>query len=342
MNTDLVIFSRDRENELLLTLRRMSEYALRVLVVHNSKLGLSNQMLPSNVTYIHAPGMNYGERAKMARNYLESDFCLVSSDDDGVIESSILQMENWLINNPKYSSVGGMCIGAFPYGGRVTASIAYSEMNNYELISRSVEDRLEEHMLSGAGNRPPRASLYRLYRRETMDKILEVFGECSRFSTPYVYEVCAELVSAWSGPTKYINHLYWIRNWQTEMISKKDWNRKLTFNDWWNNPVYSREKERFIQVVSKQLSLREQYISSLVSKYVDQWKDFFQSAEETRNSSYPKFARLVGQKIKIEFFPKSAPRRIEDLLATDLVFLSSGERQDVYEVGREMFLGTKR
>jgi len=102
VNTDLVIFSRDRENELLLTLRRMSEYALRVLVVHNSKLGLSNQMLPSNVTYIHAPGMNYGERAKMARNYLESDFCLVSSDDDGVIESSILQMENWLINKAKY------------------------------------------------------------------------------------------------------------------------------------------------------------------------------------------------------------------------------------------------
>jgi hypothetical protein len=286
--------------------------------------------------------MNYARRALIAREYLEGEFCAVGSDDDGIVESSILKMEKWLTQHPAYSSVGGICIGAFSYGGIIASSIAYQEMHDYKLINDSVEKRLEVHLLQGTNGRPPRAALYRLFRRGALDKILEVFGECSEISTPYVYEVCAELVSAWAGPTRYINQLYWIRNWQTEIISKKDWNRRLSFNEWWNSPIYAREKTIFIQRISEQLSMSEHYLSNLISEYTNLWKEFFQSATPAKRISYPEFARLIGQKIKVAFFPKISPNRIEDLLSKEFGFLSSTERQEVLELGRNMFLSTKR
>lgn len=341
MSIEILIFSRDREKELLATLRRMSDYALRLCVFHNSQRKLPRESIPNNVTYIHAPGMNYGKRAQIAIDYLESDFCAISSDDDGICESSIKIMNNWLIQNPKYASVGGLSIGAFPYGGRVSASVAYREMNGYFLESEETDKRLETHLVLGVGNKPPRAGLYRLFRRNTMEKILEVFGGCSAISTPYVYEVCAEIVSAWAGPTKYINKLYWIRNWHTEMISRSDWNRKLSFHEWWTAPQYGAEREIFLGMICDKLEINVTYLKELISEYDARWQSFFQTNSPTSLRQYPRIVRVMGQRIKRDLFPNSAPMRIERLLSEEFSFLSLDERQEVCKVTQEMFFESR-
>lgn len=341
MRTEIVIFSRDREQELLATLRRISDYALRVCVFHNSESRLRSKSIPKDVTYIHAPGMNYGERALIARDYLENEFCAISSDDDGICESAIEMMENWLIRNPKYASVGGLSIGAFPYGGRVCASAAYREMNGYFLESEETDKRLESHLVFGVGDKPPRAGLYRLFRRNAMDKILEVFGGCSAISTPYVYEVCAEIVSAWAGPAKYINNLYWIRNWHTEMISRSDWNRKLSFHEWWTSPKYPVERENFISMISEKINTDESYLKELISEYDSRWHSFFQRNPQTTITQYPRIVRSIGQKIKMTLSPSSAPKKIEILLSEEFPFLSPDERHEVCKVAQEMFFKSR-
>lgn len=338
---DLIIFSRDREKALLSTMQRMSNSTLRVLVFHNSQSKLRDELIPSNCTYIHSPGMKYGERASIARSYIASNFCVISSDDDGIINSALLEMENWLICNPVYCSVGGISIGAFPYGGRISASVAYNEMKEYSLDGDDLNERLRNHLLFGSGNKPPRAGLYRLFRRDTMDKLLELFGELSDISTPYVYEVSAEIVSAWAGPTKYIDQLYWIRNWHAEEISKRDWNRHISFYEWWNNQKYSSEKKKFLKVLVDKLSLDQDFVDELVSEYVIRWQEFFQSARKSRSKAYPKNARSIWQKIKMKLFPYRSPKKIENLLSEEFDFLTSLEQQEICKVAQSMFLETR-
>jgi len=338
---DLIIFSRGREKALLNTLQTMSKSPFRVLVFHNSQSRLRDDLIPNNSIYVHCPNMKYGERASIARHYILNEFCIISSDDDGIVSSALLEMENWLICNPIFKSVGGLSIGAFPYGSHVSASAAYSEMKGYSRNEEELDQRLENHLWSGLGDKPPRTGLYRLFRRDSMEKILEVFGDLSNISTPYIYEVAAEIVSTWAGPTNYIKELYWIRNWHTKEISKKDWNRQVSFHDWWNKSEYASEREVFMNVLVNRLGLDQTFIEELVTTYVIRWYEFFQSARKSKTMPFPRVARLIWQKIKVKVFPSKSPKRMENLLSNEFDFLDASKKEEVFRVVQCMFPGAK-
>jgi len=337
MGIDVVILSRGREKELSLTLDRLSRTNLHVIVMHNGSNSLATDRFGTNINYVFCPGLNFGKRAAIATEYLRNDYCLISADDDGLVESELQNMEKFLERNPGVSSVGGVAIGAFPYGNSVAGTIAYREMNGYQSRATNTIERITNHLVLD-NMKFPRTALYRLCRRELTCKILEALGASSKVGTPYIYEVTAEIVSAWYGNAVYISCPYWIRNWKNEMISKGDWNRQYGFDNWWNDSNRQTEKEEYLNFLSTFLSIDKSFVRALLTDCASAWGKVFKTPSKRELDRKWKFGRHAIQNLILKFMPGRAPTSIEKLITDEFPNLSNRSRAEIREVTHHMFL----
>ena len=336
MTIDIVIFSRGREIELSRTLFRLSQTEFNVLVFHNNQREVRGISEFENVKYYLCPNMNYSERAEIAKNYLANPFSIICSDDDGLIESQLKKMKSFLEKNSNYSSVGGIAIGVYPYGKRVTGSFAYREMLNYEISQESAKERIQHHLQFKEKGGIPRAGMYRLYRREDMSKLLDMIAKCSGFSTPYIYEVLSEIVAAWLGKTIYLENIYWLRNWKTKMISRSDWDRKREFSDWWDNNFYSEEKGRFLKILTNNLELDSEFLDRVISDYSDSKKVFLKYKKYKREISLPSLSK-AKQKFIEKVLKNRMPISLSELVVKECPEISYDVIEEICAVSSNMF-----
>jgi hypothetical protein len=332
---DVIIFSKGRESELRASLDSLSQSNLRVLVFHNNQRELQIPRSYKNIEYVGCAGMPLSQRAKLATDYLVSPFSIICSDDDRIVTSQLMRMQQSLEQNPQLASIGGSVIGVYKYGNRITGSIAYSEMQNYESVLDSPLNRIEMHVHLGNKNRIPRAGMYRLYRRQHMNQLLTLLGNCSEISTPYVYEVASEFMAAYSGKSVYINSVYWLRNWQTKMISNASWDRNLDFCDWWENPKFFDEVKRFTQILADSVQLEFDEAKRLLEIYCAHRRPFVKKPA-VRTLAIPS----VFHKIKIAFNKWFAPERLpidfSDLIRIEFPNHFDYEYQELEELARGM------
>jgi len=339
---DVVILSRGRERELSTTLNRLASTDLQIVVMHNNPTRIPARFLADNITYVFCPGENFGIRAARATEYLKSEFCVISADDDGLIECELFRMEKFLRENENFSSVGGIAIGAFPYAKFVAGAIAYREMLGYRNSYTDRIERIKNHLTPPGSSNLPRTALYRLSRRELTVKLLEALGESSKVGTPYIYEVTAEIVSAWAGNTIYINCPYWIRNWKNQMISNGDWNRQYGFDSWWKDFGRDKERDHYVEFLSSFLDLDKQFMIDLLDDYASTWGKVFRVPNEQRSRVNWKFGRSSLQAISNNLRPSNSPTSIEELLSTEFPNLTSESRIEIWEVTQDMFFNTKK
>lgn len=337
MGIDVVILSRGRERVLTNTLKRLSKTDLNVVVMHNNPNRIPASQFGANTTYVFCPDVNFGTRAARAIQYIKSDFCIISTDDDGLIERELFRMEKFLEENKNFSSVGGIAIGAFPYGGYVSGTIAYREMHGYVNESTDRIERIKNQIVPMGNSYPPRTALYRLSRRELTCKLLEALGQSSKVSTPYVYELTAEIVSASAGNTAYIQSPYWIRNWKNEMISNSDWNRKYGFDTWWNDSTRKKEQEFYIDFLSSFLSLDVCFIKELLQNYASIWGKVFRVPNHKMQTIRWNFARSIFQNLNRKFRPSHAPTSVEDLIKREFPNLPKESKTEICTVAYDMF-----
>ena len=60
-----------------------------------------------------------------------------------------------------------------------------------------------------------------------------------------------------AGKSKYLNILYWIRNWNQSPRSHSNWNRNISIYEWWNQPNLNQAKinfERFLAEAYNKIS----------------------------------------------------------------------------------------
>ena len=259
----IVILSRGREEILKNTLSYWSDKAPKVLVLHNTNHPLALVDIPKNVKYV-VERVSYGERCGQVSKYLKTKYAILSSDDEIFIPSALNKMVNYLEENNSLESVGGSVIAVGKYGPRTTGTHCYRNMQRYENLKNSQKSRLAEHFNTDLPWRG--GAMYRVLSQPLFTSMMKMFHEISAFSTPYIFEVSGEIFVNSSGKTKYLQEIYWIRNWITEPVGHKDWDRKNYFSSWFTDPRNKRDISEWRNILSKFLGISGEDLNLILQK----------------------------------------------------------------------------
>jgi hypothetical protein len=245
-NLQVVIFSRDRHKQLIESLRYWNQCGIQTLVLHNTQEPLGSIDIPSTTEYIVHRGP-FAERCEIASRNLKFNFFIIASDDERYLPAALSQMAKQLEESPELASVGGQAIGIMTHGLRYRTTLAYKSQIHYQNSSTDFLKRFDFHYESGQNYS---GAMYRVFRKDQFRSFLLLVSKFSDIGTPYIFEVTAELFWTLIGPAKYVDEVFWVRNWIVPPIQTGDWDRKQYFYEWAQDPNLKKEFESWKQVVA--------------------------------------------------------------------------------------------
>ena len=117
----------------------------------------------------------------------------------------------------------------------------------------------------------------------------------SNISTPYIFEVTAELFWTLIGPSKYVDEVFWVRNWVVPPIQTGDWDRKQYFYEWSQNPKLEKEFESWKQMVVEEIEPLQSNADIFTKIVFHRMK--IEQNEQTRNQEFTKQKNLIIKKL---------------------------------------------
>ena len=157
--------------------------------------------------------------------------------------------------------------------------------------------------------------MYRVISRPLFNKMMKMFQEISVFSTPYIFEVSGEILVNSSGKTKYLQEIYWIRNWIIEPVVHKDWDRTKYFSSWFVDPSKEKEVSQWRCILNESLGLSAEDLYAVFQK-VFTLRHRSESREIERSNKLrlplPTTAKYIIRKL---VNPHSIPRDFHTTLA---------------------------
>jgi glycosyltransferase domain-containing protein len=340
----VIVFSRQRQDRLIRSLKLWSQQPFRFIILDNSikplKINFAN-----NINYYHSPGLNYGTRALEAVQYLNNPYSIICGDDESLVPYSINFMISFLEKNKNFASVGGKVIAAYNYGPRVIGRYAYEYMYGYVNQEKNSRVRIEKHFAQEFNGQIPICGMYRLFRRNGITKLLESFFSARDVATPYIFQILAEIVCTSIGPNSTVSSVYLIRNWNNEMSNHSDWNRNATFSSWWSNTIYQTEKVELMRNICEinkiDASLLHKILDGLAIKLT-----ILDDKVSQHNFNQYKFAKLKRSAGLIKFLvkrilkPESIPKSLEKMLDEESNELPLEEKIQIIDCTR-MILGQR-
>jgi hypothetical protein len=291
VDLQVVIFSRNRNKQLIESLRYWDECGIRTLVLHNTQDPICSIDLPSTTEYIVHTG-SYAERCEIASRNLKFNFFIIASDDERYLPNALSKMVEQLQESHELTSVGGQAIGVMTHGLRYRTTIAYKSQIGYQNSASDFQGRFEYHYERGKNHS---GAMYRVFRRNHFRKFLLLISKFSDLSTPYVYEVTAELFWTLIGPAKYINEVFWIRNWVVPPIQSGDWDRKQYFYEWCQDLERIKEFESWKKMVTKEFETLESNDDIIEKVLFHRMK--IEQHEQGRNQKFEKKNQEIIKKL---------------------------------------------
>jgi hypothetical protein len=185
-------------------------------------------------------------------------------------------------------------------------------MRNYKNLSDNKNNRIETHFFP-ENSEWKIASMYRVIRSSTMSRLLELFSQLTKVSTPYIFEITSEIFLTLDGKVKYLDVIYWIRNWENPAINKPDWDRKLGFSFWWTDDSFRSEKNSWINSILNEFKpqLEKEELVDLINTIAVKRKNIEIYSEITKPFPINKYFKYA---FKCLIFAKSTPLKINQVL----------------------------
>jgi glycosyltransferase domain-containing protein len=244
----VVIPTFNRRNYVLRQCDVWSHSSAQVLIVDGSNIGLGIdevENLSKNIRYQHLPGLSYGERMHWALRQVDTPFVASLADDDLFLKSGLRKLIDLLESRPDFSSAIGRTLRFHVSGGEFRGARRYTYDANYPDMSTS--DSFSTYCLENINRQ---YSYYSVNRAETWSQNVRAAFSIE-YSSPYVSEMCIQLLSVLRSSSAVVDHLYWLRSDEAEQVSNDSWDRARSFNDWYLDPLFTEEKQHLIEVVNK-------------------------------------------------------------------------------------------
>lgn len=247
----IFIMSRDRNQHLESTINYYKKYDIRLVIMHKARTPIDNKFFYSKLTY-KSVDESYVTRCKISLEYLNTPYAILSTDDERYLPSTLVSMVKILRLNSSISSVGAQAIALSTYGPLVSGQLLYKYLHGYCNTKNTLDERTKQHF-ANAGSDITFSSMYRMYRRDDFCKMLELFSLNKGISTALITEVTSELFSLSLGDIVHVNELLWVRNFMVEPINTTDWQRSLTFIEWWQESRFDNERLKWLNALTGSL-----------------------------------------------------------------------------------------
>jgi hypothetical protein len=226
-------------------------------------------------------------------------------------------MVGQLIDSQELCSVGGQAVGIMTQGLRYRTTLAYKSQMHYQNEASDFHRRFEYHYESGKNFS---GAMFRVFRQNDFRRFLVLISKFSNISTPYIYEVTAELFWTTIGPAKYIDEVFWVRNWVVPPIQTNDWDRKQYFYEWCQDSVRRNEYEFWRKIFIKEF---ENILSNEnVIRKVILHRTKIEESEQTRNLEINKKRSKIIRK-----FARVILSVFRQRYQTNKLFLELGEHE---------------
>jgi glycosyltransferase domain-containing protein len=287
INTDLskitlLILSRNRQHCLKETLQFYRSTNLNILVLDNSPEPLDLHYVPENCRYINLK-LDFAQRCAKAVELIDTPYTIIGADDELYIPESLNVMQEFLDLNPNYVAVGGYAIAVWRYGPSIAANWAYQRTYKYHNEGETPYERIRVHTGEGVN---PLTSFFtcNLTRTSIAKSCLEVYSKAPVLATDAisVFTICG------AGKSKYLDLVYWVRNWNQSPKSHTGWNRNSFLHEWWSDSANNVEQDIFEKV------LESTYIGfSIDGKFKESWQLILDSDKVMRTHVRNRNSRLV-------------------------------------------------
>lgn len=249
-NYKLTIFILSKDKNLVL--EKLLEYwngsGFRLVVLHetNDPINISNQ----DLSVLYLPSCDpLLERIRKMSALVETDYVLISPDDEVFSISSINNGIRFLDENLDFSTISGQTVAVSKYGNHSSYFSIYRNYLGYETSSENSLSRVRESTGKTDGAMGIGAP-YRIMRRDLFTSYMKAIDELSPLNCTYLFEVLAEIYQNIHGKVKFQDDIFWIRNWV--IPSAADTNRNYYYFQWWESPTYSNERQILGRLICKQ------------------------------------------------------------------------------------------
>lgn len=256
----VIILSRERQHCLQKVIPFWEKHGIRTLIVDQSRMPLYKDILGSLKIgqYIHLD-RPFRERCKKVLEYLDTKYSIVISDDELYIPTALIEMMGILEDNPDLVSVGGMALSIWRYGPQICGSWPYQATAGYINDEGSSLGRVQRHTNYGMKSVTTFLTS-NLTRTEQIRDCFRLYAKSPIIST----EASSSFAICSAGRFKYVDVLYWIRNWNEPPRSNTGWDRTLMIHDWWPNrklisPDTYSDFESELEAIYRKYSSSENY-----------------------------------------------------------------------------------
>lgn len=246
----LTIFILSKEKNLVL--KKLLGYwkgcGFRIVVLHETSTPMNMHGQDSSVLYLPT-SESLLERIRKMSALVETDYVLISPDDEVFSIKSIIDGISFLDDNSDFSAISGQTVAVSKYA---TQNNYFSIYRNYLGFETSREDSLgrmresfeKTNGIMGIG------APYRIMRRDLFTNYMEAIRELSPLNCMYLYEVLAEVYQHIHGKVKILDNVFWIRNWIIPAAT--DVNRNFYYFQWWESPLYTNERKLLVNLLLRQ------------------------------------------------------------------------------------------
>ena len=314
----LVILSHNRQHCLKETLQFYKSTSLNLLVLDNSPAPLSNEFIPQNCRYINV-NEPFAIRSAKAASLIGTPYTIIGADDEIYLPSSLAKMQDFLDNNLDYVAAGGYAMAVWEYGPTIAASWAYKRTFRYHNDAITPLERIRLHTGNGSN---PLTSFFtcNLTRSWAAQECLTMYAKAPVLAT----DAISVLTICGAGKSKYLDLVYWVRNWNQSPRSHAGWDRRVFLHEWWLNPVDSLARDKFVEELS---SVYGKYTSE--ENFSTAWSLILKSDEllQKRVPTLKNKIRALGEKRLIKYLKYSLKRLIKPQSLPITVAMLSAEME---------------
>ena len=202
-----------------------------------------------NVTYVHRY-VSFAERMRLGGSMIATSYAVMGGDDEFLLTSGLESALKKLEGDP--TAIGCMGQSLWFFGDAESHSVSYSPGYphwKYEVRAAKAAGRLHKAMSNYVS-----ATSYAVLRSNVWRRS---WGQHGEWSSPYAGEIQQALTAyAWGNLTS-VDEVFWMRSAENSPVNSLNYNRGLSFEEWWKAPRFRKEHDQFLNMIVHQLSDRE-------------------------------------------------------------------------------------
>jgi glycosyltransferase domain-containing protein len=203
----------------------------------------------TNIKYVHSPS-SFADRMRLAGEMLSTAYAVLSGDDEFLLWDGLHQA----LLKLKGDGVAVACMGQ-SLGFNVdekTFAVTYSAgypHQRYEVSQSTAAARANAAM----GNYVA-ATCYAVIKSDVWRRS---WGKHGSWSSPYAGEIQQALATYIWGKLVTVDAVYWMRSSENAPVNTTQYNRGISFEEWWVDLKSEHERDLFIDVLATELTEAE-------------------------------------------------------------------------------------